>query len=78
MDTVLREGDPYAQTARYLAAVGNDSYRSAWSKILRDPTHGHLTFGPQEVEAFREATWAAQAGEMRAVMTTSSTGFRCR
>ncbi len=75
LDKVLREGDPLAQTARYLNAVGADAYRSAFTKLLRDPMQGHLRFGPDEVEAIREASWATQAAEMRAVMATSSTGF---
>jgi HK97 family phage major capsid protein len=74
-DRVLREGDPLGHTARYLAAVGNDHYRSAFTKLLRDPLQGHLRFGPEEVEAFREVNWATQAAEMRAVMTTAVTGF---
>jgi hypothetical protein len=49
-DRVLREGDPLGQTARYVAAVGNDHYRSAFWKILKDPFQGHLRFGPEEVE----------------------------
>ena len=39
--------------ARYLDAVGNPHYDSAFSKMVMDPTTGHLRFTPQEVEAVR-------------------------
>jgi hypothetical protein len=51
LDEVLRTGDPAAQTARYVSAVGNEHYRSAFGKLLRDPMQGHLRFDPAEVDA---------------------------
>jgi HK97 family phage major capsid protein len=75
-DAVLRHGDPFAQTARYLAAVGNEHYGTAFAKMVGDPQMGHLRFGPEEVEAVREATMAAAAAEYRAgPLVTSGTGF---
>jgi HK97 family phage major capsid protein len=69
-DKVLRQGDPRGQTARYLAAVGNPAYTSAFAQILHDPQMGHLKFGPNEVEAVREANYAVQ----NAALTTGTTG----
>jgi hypothetical protein len=40
LDEVLRSGDPTGHTARYLSAVGNDHYRTAFGKLLRDPMQG--------------------------------------
>jgi HK97 family phage major capsid protein len=75
VDEVIRRGDPQAITARYIAAVGNDHYLSAFGKMVSDPSMGHLRFSPEEVEAVRQVTWASSAAEMRAVLTTGSTGF---
>jgi HK97 family phage major capsid protein len=75
VDGVLRRGDPNAITARYIAAVGNGHYLSAFGKMLGDPQMGHLRFSGEEVEAVREVTWASNAAEMRAVLTTGATGF---
>jgi HK97 family phage major capsid protein len=74
VDQVLRSGDPDALTARYIAAVGADAYSSAFGKMLADPQMGHMRFGPQEVEAVREASFVKAATD-RASMTTGSTGF---
>jgi HK97 family phage major capsid protein len=73
LDRVLREGDPDAQTARYLAAVGNPHYRAAFGKMLADPQMGHLRCGPEEVAAVREMNLAAAS--QRAALTTGSTGM---
>jgi HK97 family phage major capsid protein len=75
IDGVLRRGDPQAITARYLSAVGNDAYCSAFGKMLSDPQMGHLRFSKEEVEAVRDVTYASQAAEMRATLTTGTTGF---
>jgi HK97 family phage major capsid protein len=69
-DKVLREGDPRGQTARYISAVGDPGYASAFAKMLHDPQMGHLKFGPAEVEAVREANYAVQ----NAAVTTGTTG----
>jgi HK97 family phage major capsid protein len=74
LDQVLRAGDPGAHTARYLAAVGNEHYASAFAKMLRDPQMGHLRFSAAEVEAVQRSTFA-QWDEMRAAITTQVTGF---
>jgi HK97 family phage major capsid protein len=75
IDKVLREGDPAALTARYLAAVGDEHYRTAFGKLLRDPQHGHLRYSPQEVAAMQETTFVDSQIESRAALTTQTTGF---
>jgi HK97 family phage major capsid protein len=75
LDRVLREGDPAAVTARYLTAVGDDHYRSAFGKLLRDPQFGHLRYSPEEVGAVQEVTRVDALIETRAALTTGSTGF---
>jgi HK97 family phage major capsid protein len=74
-DAVLRERDPQALTARYLAAVGNEAYNSAFGKMLTDPQMGHLRFSGAEAEAVREASYALAAAESRTTMTTGTAGF---
>lgn len=74
-DKVLRHGDGQALTARYLAAVGNEAYGTAFGKMVSDPVSGHLRFSAAEVEAVREATGAHSATIMGATELTTSTGF---
>jgi HK97 family phage major capsid protein len=73
IDGVLRTGDPDALTARYLTAVGNPHYGTAFGRMLADPQMAHLRYSPEEVEAVREADWALKAAS-RAVLTTGTTG----
>jgi HK97 family phage major capsid protein len=73
LDRVLREGDPNAQTARYLAAVGDPAYATAFGRMLADPQMGHLRYGPAEVAAVREVDLAM--GAQRAALTTGTTGM---
>jgi HK97 family phage major capsid protein len=74
LDAILRGADPDALTARYLAAVGNEHYGTAFGRMLADPQFAHLRFSQAEVEAVREADWAMRASD-RAAMTTGSAGF---
>src|SRR6266511_2722767 len=48
----VRDRDPLGLGARYLDAVGDPAYKTAFGKILQDPTHGHLRFSAREREAF--------------------------
>jgi HK97 family phage major capsid protein len=70
LDNVVRQRDPQGTTARYLAAVGNPHYMSAFGKIVTDPSQGHLRFSPEEVEAVRQAS----AEERALNVTTGSAG----
>jgi HK97 family phage major capsid protein len=53
LDAHVRTGDPQGLDARYLAAVGAPAYATAWHKLMKDPTNGHLRLEPAEVEAMR-------------------------
>ncbi|KAF0958466.1 phage major capsid protein [Rhodococcus sp. T7] len=55
----LTRADSFA--ARWVAVTGSDSYREAFSKMLRDPSKGHLLWTPQEHQAWRDV--AAIASE---------------
>jgi HK97 family phage major capsid protein len=68
------ERDRMAQASRYLDAVGDPDYHSAFGKMIVDPQNGHLRFSPAEVAAVRKVT---QIQEERALITTtgSAGGF---
>jgi HK97 family phage major capsid protein len=53
LDNIVRHKDPTGIDARYLAAVGDPDYASAFGKILADPMHGHLRHTPEEVAAMQ-------------------------
>jgi HK97 family phage major capsid protein len=57
---------------RYLEAVADPAYNSAFGKMLADPQSGHLRFTPAEVEAVRVAS-AAEA-QRNLNVTTGSAG----
>jgi HK97 family phage major capsid protein len=74
LDELLRERDPQGLGARYLSAVGNPHYKSAFGKMLIDPNHGHLRFSPAEVEAVRIVS-AVESERALSVGTTTAGGF---
>ncbi|MGR6526230.1 phage major capsid protein [Rhodococcus erythropolis] len=41
--------------ARLAAVTGSDAYRSAFAKLVGDPERGHLTWLPEEAQAYRDA-----------------------
>jgi len=51
LDAMVRERDAGGIGARYLAAVGNPHYASAFEKILRDPQVAHYRFTREEADA---------------------------
>jgi len=57
--------------ARYLAAVGDPAYHSAFGKLVADPSMGHLRFTPQEVNAVQEVS---RLDAERAMSTSGSAG----
>ncbi len=76
LDNVLRRGDSQGMTARYLAAVGDEHYGTAFAKMLADPQQGHLRFSPDEVRAVQEiGAVQDQHRVMNAALTTGATGF---
>lgn len=40
-------------TQRYAVAAGSEHYERAFAKLLGNPTHGYLTWTPQEADAYR-------------------------
>jgi len=72
LDQHVREIDRRGLDARYISAVADPAYRSAFSKLLIDPSHGHLRHTPQEVQAMRVVN---EAVEQRGMVTgTGSAG----
>jgi HK97 family phage major capsid protein len=51
LEELVRRRDPSGIDARYLGAVGDPAYNSAFGKMLMDPTHGHLRFTSREIGA---------------------------
>lgn len=75
LDAVVRDKhDSRAFAARYLEAVGDENYSSAFGKILSDPQHGHLRFDKAEVEAVRLVS-AVMAERGMVEGTTTAGGF---
>jgi HK97 family phage major capsid protein len=66
--------DPLGIDARYLAAVADPAYHSAFGKLITDPRHGHLRHTPEEVEAMR-AVAAVQVERGMVEGTGSAGGF---
>jgi HK97 family phage major capsid protein len=74
LDRLVRDADPTGHAARYLDAVGDPAYNTAFGKLVADPTTGHLRFTPQEVEAVRKVS-AVQAERAMSIGTGSAGGF---
>lgn len=75
LEGVLRRGDDSGLTARYLEAVGDPHYSTAFGKLLADPTSGHLRHTREETAAFQRVV-AVQAEERAmSVGTTTAGGF---
>jgi HK97 family phage major capsid protein len=72
LDGHIRKNDPTGCDARYLDAVGDPAYSSAFGKMLADPNHGHLRFTPQEVSAVQKVSAVEQERTMN--ITTGSAG----
>jgi HK97 family phage major capsid protein len=72
VEKMLRSTDRDGVDARYLAAVGDPDYASAFWKVLPNPSTGHLSFTPREAEAMRRVRLAEQERAM--TDSTGSTG----
>ncbi|PBA30567.1 phage major capsid protein [Mycobacterium intracellulare] len=74
VESLMRSGPAPAQTwtQRYAVAAGSEHYERAFAKLLADPVRGHMTWTPEEAEAYR-AVDAVQA-EQRAMSTGDATG----
>jgi HK97 family phage major capsid protein len=81
LEEVVRDPDdrdPAGIGGRYLAAVGDADYETAFWKILRDPMTAHLEMSPEERGAIQRvrAIDRERAGRERAMsLTTTSGGF---
>lgn len=74
LDNIIRKRDPQGIDARYIAAVGDSAYFSAFGKMVTDPQFGHLRFTPQEVSAV-QATTAVEYERALNITTGSAGGF---
>jgi HK97 family phage major capsid protein len=74
LDGLVRGRDPDGSAARYLDAVGDPHYNSAFGKMVMDPMSGHLRFSPREVEAVRKVS-AVQEERAMSIATGSAGGF---
>ncbi len=64
LDELVRRHDRSGVDARYLAAVGDPAYNTAFGKLVADPAQGHSRFTPAEVEAVQKV---AARGELAAI-----------
>jgi HK97 family phage major capsid protein len=74
VENLMTTGPAISQTwtQRYAVAAGSEHYERAFAKMVANPTHGHLTWTPEESEAYRAA--AAVQSEQRAMSITDSAG----
>jgi HK97 family phage major capsid protein len=70
LEKIVRQ-ERFEFEARYLAAVGDPAYHSAFGKLVADPSMGHLRFTPQEVNAVQEVS---RLDAERAMSTSGSAG----
>lgn len=59
-------------TQRWAAAAGAPAYERAFAKLVGNPTHGHLTWTPEESDAYRRV--AEVLTEQRAMSLTDNAG----
>jgi HK97 family phage major capsid protein len=64
LDGLLRHDDPAGFGARYLAAVGNPHYKTAFVKILSNPDTAHLMMSREEQLSVQEVVAAEEARAM--------------
>ena len=73
LDSIIRS-EPAAPHARYIAAVADPAYASAWRQVMRDKDRASLEMTPAERAALIEARAATEARDMT-VGTGSAGGF---
>jgi HK97 family phage major capsid protein len=74
LERLVRSADPLGLDARYLEAVGDPSYNSAFGKMLADPLQGQLRFTPEETAAV-QAVSQVEAQRGLVTGTGSAGGF---
>lgn len=60
-EAVEADRDPQARLARWALATGRDAYRTAFAKLLADPTRGHLLWSEAERSAFHDVELVSRA-----------------
>ncbi|MGV9805562.1 phage major capsid protein [Micromonospora chersina] len=61
--------------ARWVTVAGADEYRTAFAKILADPTRGHLLWSEQEREAYQRVTELQSEMRAMSVGTVGAGGY---
>jgi HK97 family phage major capsid protein len=74
LDQLIRTNDPGSLGARYLAAVADPDYKTAFVKILQNPASAHLRMTQKEQLAVEEVVLADSMRTM-SVGTTTAGGF---
>jgi HK97 family phage major capsid protein len=74
LDELVRLQDRSGIDARYLAAVSDPHYLSAFGKLVADPTHGHLRYSQPEVAAVQRVSGVMFERAMN-IGTGSAGGF---
>jgi HK97 family phage major capsid protein len=74
LDRLIRGSDPVGIGGRYLEAVADPAYLTAFGKMVSDSTTGHLRFSPEEVEAVRRVS-AVESERAMSIGTGSAGGF---
>jgi HK97 family phage major capsid protein len=74
LDGLIRHSDPVGIGGRYLDAVADPAYLTAFGKMIADSTTGHLRFSPEEVEAVRRVSQVESERAM-SIGTGSAGGF---
>ncbi len=74
LDRLVRNADPLGHAGRYLEAVADPSYNSAFGKLVADPMHGHVRFSREETAAVQKVS-AVEAERGMVIGTDTAGGF---
>jgi HK97 family phage major capsid protein len=74
VEQLVRRDTPNNLTSRYVAAVADEHYRSAWLKLMADPVGGHNRFTREEIAAVQAVT-LVEAERALSIGTGSAGGF---
>lgn len=74
LDNLVTTKDPEGIDARYLRAVGDPDYNTAFGKFLQEPAFGYMRFTAKEQEAWQRVQ-TAEAQRALASGTTTAGGF---
>jgi HK97 family phage major capsid protein len=74
LEQIVNRDEPGDLTRRYLTAVGDPSYRTAFGKLLVNPTSGHLKMTPDEHAALQRVN-AVEAQRAMSIGVDAAGGF---